>query len=431
MKTLPLRTDVLVVGAGPAGATTSLFLEQKGIDHLVIDQSEFPRDKICGDALSGKVIDVLARLDPGLVTEMESLSQEFLPCFGITIVAPNGTELSIPFRTKVADRLTAAGFISPRLDFDAFLVSKIHPDRLRTSCKLVSLVGSIEDDATHPDHLAVRPDEEHVVNVDYGGERKTIRARYIVGCEGERSLVAKEWAGYTKDKNHYCAALRAYYTGITGCHPENYIELHFLKDILPGYLWIFPMSNGRFNVGIGMASHRIAQRKVNLKTAFEKAIREIPALRERFASAEALTPLQGWGLPLGSKRFPLSGQGFVLVGDSGSLIDPFTGEGIGNAMKAGYHAAEHLALSLQNGRRDAQWMRSYDQRVYKDLGGELQIGKTLQQLTNYPRLFDFVVGKAAKNRELRNLISSMFDDIILRSRLSNPLFYLSLLLRRD
>ena len=92
MSSLPFETDVLIVGAGPAGATTSLFLERFGIEHCIIDQSTFPRDKICGDALSGKVLDVLARLDPALVEEMETKSREFLPCYGITSVAPNGTE---------------------------------------------------------------------------------------------------------------------------------------------------------------------------------------------------------------------------------------------------------------------------------------------------------------------------------------------------
>lgn len=417
MSSLPIETNVLIVGAGPAGATTSLFLEREGIEHCVIDQSTFPRDKICGDALSGKVLDVLARLDPTLVEEMEAKVQEFLPCYGITFVAPNGTELSIPFRTKIANRQTAAGFISPRLDFDAFMVSKIRPERLHTDCRMV----------------AIRPTNAqgsqgyHEVDVDHQGKCHTIRARYLVGCEGERSLVAKQLAGYVKQKEHYCAALRAYYTGITGCHPDNYIELHFLKDILPGYLWIFPLSNGRFNVGIGMASHQIARRKVNLKAAFEKAIREIPTLRERFLHAEPLTPLQGWGLPLGSKRFPLSGEGFLLVGDAGALIDPFTGEGIGNAMKAGYHAANYLGSSLLKGRREAEWLRGYDQLVYQDLGGELQIGKTLQQLTNYPRLFNLVVGKAAGNTELKGLISSMFDDISLRNKLRNPFFYVRIL----
>ena len=96
-------------------------------------------------------------------------------------------------------------------------------------------------------------------------------------------------------------------------------------------------------------------------------------------------------------------------------------------MKAGYHAANYLALSLKKGRRDAEWLRGYDQLVYRDLGGELQIGKTLQRLTNYPRLFNLVVGKAARNTELKNLITSMFDDISLRNKLKNPLFYLRLL----
>jgi geranylgeranyl reductase family protein len=394
-----------------------MFLDHQGIEHCIIDQSTFPRDKICGDALSGKVLDVLARLNPAMVEEMEAMAKEFLPCYGITFVAPNGTELSIPFRTKIANRQTAAGFISPRIDFDAYLVSKIRQGRLHTGCRMVAIRSG----------HAQGPKGYHEVDMDCQGRRHTIQARYLVGCEGERSLVAKQLAGYLKQKEHYCAALRAYYTGITACHPDNFIELHFLKDILPGYLWIFPLSNGRFNVGIGMASHQIARRKVNLKVAFDRAIRETPALKERFLHAEALTPLQGWGLPLGSKRFPLSGEGFLLVGDAGSLVDPFTGEGIGNAMKAGYHAANYLSFSLQHGRRDAKWLYGYDKLVYRDLGGELQIGKTLQKLTKYPRLFNLVVGKAARNTGLRNLISSMFDDISLRNKLRNPLFYLRIL----
>lgn len=460
VNTIPESTDVLIVGAGPAGATTSLFLEQLGVDHLVVDQAEFPRDKICGDALSGKVIDVLARLDLQWIQEMESLSDGFLPCYGITFVAPNGTELSIPFRTRVADRLTAAGFISARMDFDAFLVSKIRPDRLRTSCTLKQIhsgpaAGASSPKGTHssssglfnplgrfnPFHpfQPLQPSRHnpngngaatpHEVTLLHQGQEHRVRSKYLVGCEGERSLVAKQLAGYTKQKEHYCAALRAYYTGVTGCHPDHYIELHFLQDILPGYLWIFPMSQGRYNVGIGMASHQISRKKVRLKEAFERAIREIPALKDRFRNAQALTPLQGWGLPLGSKQFPLSGEGFLLVGDSGSLIDPFTGEGIGNAMKAGYHAAHFLKDSLQQGRRDASWMKGYDHKVYRDLGGELRLGKTMQQLTNYPRLFNLVVGKAARNKELQQLISTMFDDISLRNQLSNPLFYLKLLFR--
>ncbi|MFM8788127.1 MAG: NAD(P)/FAD-dependent oxidoreductase, partial [Bacteroidota bacterium] len=181
MSSLPLEADVLIVGAGPAGATTSLFLERQGVEHCVIDQSSFPRDKICGDALSGKVLDVLARLDPALVEEMETMAQEFLPCYGITFVAPNGTELSIPFRTKIANRQTAAGFISPRLDFDAFMVSKIRPERLHTGCRMIAIRSA----------NAQGPQGYHEVEVEQQGQRHTIRARYLLGCEGERSLVAK------------------------------------------------------------------------------------------------------------------------------------------------------------------------------------------------------------------------------------------------
>jgi geranylgeranyl reductase family protein len=408
----PEKVDVLIVGAGPAGATTSLFLEKKSIDHLVIDKATFPRDKICGDALSGKVVDIVGQLDMALLHEIEQFSDGFLPCYGITFVAPNSQSLEIPFRTKVKGHTTAAGFISRRIDFDDFLVRKLHPNRLKQACELVSFE---------------RNENGFACQLKHQGRLHQVQVGLLVGAEGERSQVAKQLAGYVKQKEHYCAAVRGYYKGVTGCNDQNYIELHFLKDVLPGYLWVFPLPNGLFNVGVGMASVPISKRKVNLKAELDKAISTIPGLKERFVHAEAASPVQGWGLPLGSKKWPLSGDRFLLTGDAGSLIDPFTGEGIGNAMKTGMLAAEHIERAIAANRWDANFNQSYDKAVYDALWDELKIGSTLQKLTNYPWLFNFVVNKASKNKTLRETITSMFDDISLRDQMRSPRFYLRLL----
>ncbi len=136
----------------------------------------------------------------------------------------------------------------------------------------------------------------------------------------------------------------------------------------------------------------------------------------------------GWGLPLGTKKWPLSGDHFLLTGDSGSLIDPFTGEGIGNAMKMGMFTAEHIERSLQEQQFDAAWNLQYDKAVYNDLWDELKIGRTLQWLTNFPWLFNFVVNKSLKNKTLRDTISCMFDDISMRDQMRSPMFYVRLLI---
>lgn len=410
---LPSQVNVLIVGAGPAGATTSLFLEKKGIDHLVIDKAVFPRDKICGDALSGKVVEILEALDINLIAEIEADTNAFMPCFGISFVASNGKALEIPFRWRIQDRLTAAGFISKRIEFDNFLVKKTKPGRLVQACELVSFEKNAKG---------------YLCQLRHDGIIHEVQTTLLVGAEGERSQIAKKLAGYKKDKKHYSAAIRGYYTGVTGCNEGNYIELHFLKELLPGYLWIFPQPNGQFNVGVYMTSHKISKNKVNLNKVLEEAITQIPALAERFKEAKPVSPMMGWGLPLGSKKWPLSGDHFLLIGDSGSLIDPFTGEGIGNAMKMGKWAAEHIEKSLASQRFDASWNLQYDKAVYMDLGAELKIGSTMQRLTNYPWFFNWIINKSLKNKTLRDTISCMFDDISMRDKLRNPMFYFRLLI---
>ena len=132
---------------------------------------------------------------------------------------------------------------------------------------------------------------------------------------------------YNDDLRH---VIRHYLADECDFQEENFIELHYVKDLLPGYFWIFPLADGWANVGLGMLTKDLSRLKVNLKSKLEEIVREHPTISPRFAQAEKVGKTLGFGLPLGSKQRPISGERMMLVGDAASLIDPFTGEGIGN-----------------------------------------------------------------------------------------------------
>jgi flavin-dependent dehydrogenase len=226
---------------------------------------------------------------------------------------------------------------------------------------------------------------------------------------------------------HYCGGIRAYYKNVSGMHAQNFIELHFINELLPGYFWIFPLPNGMANVGAGMLTKSISKKKVNLKEAMLNAIKDNSTIKNRFANAELIGKIEGWGLPLGSKKRKLSADNILLCGDAASLIDPFSGEGISNAMYSGMRAAEKAEAALQQNNFSAPSLKEYDDIVYNRLWNELRLSHTLQKLCNYPRLFNFVVNKANKNKTVSETISSMFDDVDLRKKFRQPSFYFKLL----
>ena len=124
------QTDILIIGAGPGGAATALFLAKHGISSTLVDKTTFPRDKICGDALSGKVIEVLNKLDPTLINQLHTQSQEFLGSFGVTFIAPSGQSLRVPFKNEITETSPPPGFISRRVDFDNWLIEQVRKEPL-------------------------------------------------------------------------------------------------------------------------------------------------------------------------------------------------------------------------------------------------------------------------------------------------------------
>ncbi|MBL0342093.1 MAG: hypothetical protein IPP71_14920 [Bacteroidetes bacterium] len=130
---------------------------------------------------------------------------------------------------------------------------------------------------------------------------------------------------------------------------------------------------------------------------------------------------------MGSKKRKISGDGFMLTGDAASMIDPFTGEGISNAMYCGMTAALVAGEALKQNRFDADFLQQYDEKIYKRLWDELKLSHTMQKLCKFPWLFNFVINKAEKNRTFRETISCMFDDVDLRAKFKKPSFYFKLL----
>jgi geranylgeranyl reductase family protein len=410
-------TDVLIAGAGPGGASTSIFLTKEKINHIIIDKAVFPRDKICGDALSGKSVGMLKRITPAWQDYFLADKNKAIVCTGIQFISPSNAALNVPFLLNDNGKQDPPGFVSRRIDFDNTLAGLISSPYATWLNETV-----LEDIEEKEDGV--------LVTVNQRGERKRIFTRMIVGAEGRGSIVAKKMANQKMEPEHYSAGIRGYYKNVGGMHAQNYIELHFLKEFQPGYLWIFPLANGAANVGVGMLSKNISLKKVNLKQLMLEAIQTHPNLKSRFANATLEGTIEGWGLPLGSKKRKLSGNRFLLTGDAASLIDPFTGEGIGNAMVSGLVASRAIKSAIDANDFSEQFLQQYDEAIYKKLWAELKLSHYLQILSSKPRLFNFVIGKASRSKELRKTISCMFENVDIRKKFMNPLFYLKILFNR-
>ena len=331
--------DVIIVGAGPAGSTCALALKKSGLQVLLLEKETFPRDKICGDAVSSTTKRVLRQIDPNLELDLLDLAPKTY-ISKAKLHSPNFRSLELGF--------TLIGHTIRRLDFDNWLFKKA----LTNPTLQVHQNTPLKNITTTDDLVTVTTDKGQLFT-----------SKIIVGCDGAHSIVAKKLAGFKVDKQHYSAATRQYYSNIKGIE-TNTLEVYFLKGFLPGYFWIFPLSHGDANVGFGMLSSTIANKKINLKQCMHQIITQIPEVAERFVNAVALEDIKGFGLPMGSKKYNISGHRFLLCGDAASLIDPISGEGIETAMESGKFAAEQIVQSFTSNSFNATTLKAYDKKIY-------------------------------------------------------------------
>lgn len=403
--------DLIIAGAGPAGCTLALNLADSGLHIAVVEKDVFPRKKICGDALSGKVLNVLKRL-PGSIYQDFLVNVEKEPSRGIRFVAPNLRPLDLPFVVDASAAHEPPGYICPRYRFDEFLFNKLgnYPN--------ITILGG-----TKISRVSVNTDF-----VSIATDKGEFQSRLLAGADGVHS-VTRSLAGPGLQKSHYCVGIRSYFKNVSGLHPDNYIELIFLRELLPGYLWIFKGPAGLTNVGLGMLHHQIIKKRINLSKLLLDLVGNHPYLSPRFRDAIAVDKPEAHTLPLGTAKMKRSGNRFLLLGDAAFLVDPFSGEGIGNAMASGECASKVIRNCYDKNSFTESDLKEYDRKLQKRLGNELRISAILQKLSRFPWLFNFVINKAEKNGEIKELLSGMYTNDKMRARLTKPGFYFNLLLR--
>lgn len=400
--------DVLIIGAGPAGCACAYMLKDSGLSVALIDKAQFPRDKTCGDALSADVSNQFGWMDSELQEAFGRFAQKH-PSNGIRLFAPNHQFLDVS--TSPPDSEKQGGFIAKRIDFDNFFLEQV---------KKLKNVSLFQGEAIK---------EVQVLDDSISCQSETTRyeAPIAVGADGALSVIKKKLAPERFEKKHHCSGLRQYYKNVEGFNPGNHIELHFYQEALPGYFWIFPLPDNQANVGIGILSSSASKKEKPLKEIFKNIIATHPNIKERFQNAEPIEGIKGFGLPIGSKKRRISGERFLLTGDAASLIDPFSGEGVGNAIRSGRVAAMHITEAFIKQDFLATFNKRYDKEIYRRMWNELKLSRSLQMMLKYPAIFNYVANKATKNQSVQLLINSMLNNIDLKKQLIKPSFYLKLL----
>lgn len=431
--------DAIVVGGGPGGSAAAGYLAKAGAKVLLIEKAVWPRDKICGDAVGGKSLSHVR--DLGVKADLEATPH--FRVTGIVFSSPKGSTVRVPLPEEDVARLEA-GYSLPRAQFDSLLFNRCQ-DHVRVAGGSVIQGGEVrsvlfDDGNGGEDPGEGSGDARHAkgIVVEIGGRKNgetfTFYSRELVGaggyrCPVARAVVESSYSEPMEHKDHYCGGYREYWRNVKGCGDNiGDIEIHFVDTVIPGYFWLFPVSENVVNVGIGMVNGLLDKQKKKLRALQADVIANHPMFKDRFANAEMIRgSSRGWQLPFGSPRKGAKNQprrssmnGIRLVGDAASLVDPFSGEGVGNALVTGHIAANHII--------DKKPFLDYQDEVWKVLGPELTNSFRMQKLSRKSWLLNWFVGKAEKKPALQEMMTEMIASKEAQENLHSPWFMMKTLL---
>ncbi len=389
LKMPPTSCEVLVIGAGPAGSACAQWLARHGVDTVIVDQHDFPRDKTCGDGLIPDAHQALKRL--GVLEEVldQAHHAPHVRCYG-----PSGRHVDVPGTLAVL----------PRRELDHILVRSAQ----RAGAQLHTpwaLEAPLRDDGGRVVGARLRC---------RGRDRRVheIRARQVVLATGASSQ-ALEACGLCERRSPSAMGLRGYvkHEALSG-HLMN-MEVVWHSKLKPGYGWIFPCRDGVFNMGVGVfASHRPGDhtlREVNLREVFDEFTQlHVPA-RSLVEGGQWVGPLKGAPLRSSLRGARVVAPGILVTGEAAGSTYSFTGEGIGKAMETGLLAARAILEGRDTPHDDRALAQRYTAALAV-LQPKFDLYEKGNRVNHHPWLTDILVRRASRSPRLRQRMAHLLEE---------------------
>lgn len=379
-----MTTDVLIIGAGPAGSTAASALARKGVDVVLADRAAFPRDKVCGDAL---IPDALRALE-ALGLRDAALARAFV-ADELRVYAPDGTAASLAASLACVQRAT----------FD---------DVLRRAAVAAGARFVAPMRVTEP--LSDNGTVHGARFVDATGRTADVHARVTLVATGANAQPLKAF-GVVERVEASAMAARAYFQAPADLARRwRWLAISFDDAVCPGYGWVFPGPDGVFNVGAGyFYDARVPPPTRNVRELFDAFVDRFEPARELLAACRRLTPLRGAPLRTGLGGAKLSRPGLLVIGEAAGLTYSFSGEGIGKAMESGLIAAD---LVGEHGRDHdpAALARAYAMTLKRRLEPRFAAYKRAQDWLERRWVANLFARRAARGGFVRREMEAMLNE---------------------
>ncbi len=393
----PARCDVLVVGSGPSGSAAAYWLADAGYDVVVVEKKHFPREKTCGDGLTPRAVRQLE--DMGLADVLAGHHR----FDGLRALA-YGKELNLAWPEHAG--FGRYGYVITRFDLDALVASRAEKAGALVvqGCEALAPLG--------PQAEAGGAAIGAVVRDSATGEKSEIAAQVLVVADGANSRFGRA-LGAVRDKSvPQGMALRGYYASPR--HAEHWIESHLdLHDpdgaSIPGYGWIFPLGDGRVNVGVGVLSTEKRLKGLNTTRLMDAFVAMAPASWGLNATT-ALSEPTGGRLPMGLSVGPRHGPDYLLCGDASGSINPFNGEGISYGYETGRIAAAFVGEALATG--DLRALESYEHKLQKNYGLYYKTASASMRFLGQPDVMRVLVSTGMHSRSLMEWLLRIMSNAL-------------------